>query len=238
MDAAVDLAIVMALSAERAGLQRALARSPAAVTVFQSGPGAVRAGEAARTAIRAGASAVLSWGIAGGLEPQLAPGTVVVPRYVALADGSRLAVEPRWQSALAARLRPRFALREGDLLSVDHVLESPRAKARAALDTGSVAADMESAAIARAAFEAGVPFAAVRVVADSLIDTLPPNVAEWIDPDGRQRITPVFGAMLRPASWPMLAVLAARYRVARRILAALAAQLAPAGFDSVPRMHT
>jgi adenosylhomocysteine nucleosidase len=226
------VAIVIALSAERGGLHRVLAThsGPRAVRLLQSGPGPQRAAAAAREAIASGASAILSWGLACGLAPQLQAGTVVVPRTVALPGGGSLPAEPAWQRALAAALEPSFHVRDGDLLSVDDVLDSPQAKARAAAATGGIAADMESAAIARVAADAGLPFAALRVVADSLTDSLPPDVGSWIDAAGRQRVAPVVGALLKPAYWPMLAVLARRYRVARRTLAAAAALLAPADF--------
>lgn len=228
--------ILVALSAERAGLDHALSsRRRAAAVLRQSGPGAARAGAAARAAIASGATALLSWGIAGGLEPQMQAGTVVVPKRVALPGGERFAVDAEWQYALASTLRPAFAVRDGDLLSVDEVLHSPQDKARAAAATGSVAADMESAAIAQAAAEAGLPFAALRVVADSLVDSLPPDVGSWIDSTGRQRVAPVLGAILKPAYWPMLAVLARRYRIARATLASVASLLAPVDFLCPPQ---
>jgi nucleoside phosphorylase len=222
--------IVIAMSAERAGLDRALSYRHDAAVVLQSGPGGLRAGATARAAIAAGATSLLSWGIAGGLEPQMRAGTVVVPKRVAMPGGERFAVDASWQEALADALRPGFAVRDGDLLSVDEVLHSPSDKARAAAATGSVAADMESAAVAQAAASAGLPFAALRVVADSLVDSLPPDVGSWIDSAGRQRMSPVLRAALRPAYWPMLAALAGRYRVARGTLAAAAGVLAPVGF--------
>lgn len=227
--------IVIAMSAERAGLDHALSSRHGSAVVLQSGPGAERAGAAARAAIASGTTALLSWGIAGGLEPQMQAGTVVVPKRVALPGGERFAVDADWQKALAAALRPGFAVRDGDLLSVDEVLHSPSDKARAAAATGSVAADMESAAVAQAAAGAGLPFAALRVIADSLVDCLPPNVSSWIDSKGRQRMAPVLRAAIRPAYWPMLAALAGRYRVARATLASAAGLLAAADFHCPPQ---
>lgn len=230
------VAIIVALSAERATLNRAMSMHDSRETaVLQSGPGGARAGAAARAAIASGATALLSWGIAGGLEPQLQAGTVLVPKRVVVPGGERFVVDPLWRDALATALGAAFAVHDGDLLSVDDVLYSPSAKASAAERTGSVAVDMESAAIAQAAAAADVPFAAVRVVADSLRDPLPPNVDLWVDSAGRQRVAPVLGAALRPAHWPVLAALARRYRIARRTLAAVADSLVPADFFCPPQ---
>ena len=88
--------------------------------------------------------------------------------------------------------------------------------------------------VAAVAADAGVPFVAVRVVADACADSLPDDVGNWIDAAGRRRLWPLFGALVAPTLWPMLLVLGARYRVARRTLAAAAERLAPSGFGLAP----
>jgi hypothetical protein len=113
---------------------------------------------------------------------------------------------------------------------VDTPLETPAAKAAAGAASGAVAADMESAAIAAAAAGAGVPFAAVRVIVDTLGDSLPPGAERWVDARGERRLAPVVGAAFRPLEWPSLWLLASRYRTARRSLERLAEHLLPQRF--------
>ena len=55
-------------------------------------------GAAAARAIDAGAGVLVSWGLAGGLDATLAPGTVVVPRRVLQQGAEPLAVDAVWHS--------------------------------------------------------------------------------------------------------------------------------------------
>lgn len=215
------IAVIHALRVERAGLEGAGVEA----RVYQSGPGPERAASAARAAIEGGASALVSWGLAGGLEPELAPGAVVVPKRVVTGEGVSLATDAVWRAALAAALEPDFAVHDGALLSIDHVLTTPREKARAALETGTVAVDLESAAIAAEARAAGLPFAAIRVVTDGVADALPARIDTWVAASGSQRIGPVMLSALKPASWSTLIMLAQRYRIAHGVLEAIAEQL-------------
>jgi adenosylhomocysteine nucleosidase len=218
------IGFVAALDIECTSLRRHL---PAAATwlVAQSGPGAARAGEAARRTAGAGAGLLVSWGLAGGLGATVAPGTVVLPRRVLAHGAEPLSVDAAWHARLAA-LSADFALDCGDLLTVPAALESPAAKRAAAAATGAVAVDMESAAIGSAAAGAHLPFVALRVVIDGCDDALPADAERWIDDGGNRRLTPAVRASLDPRQWRALLTLARRYRVASRVLDRLARALA------------
>src|SRR5690606_23414362 len=160
---------------------------------------------------------------AGGLDPALAPGAVVVPNAV-LADGACFPCAAGWAAAVrAAALDAGLAVADsGTLLGVAAPLATPTAKAHAYAEAGAVAADMESGAIAAAAAIAGVPFIAVRVVVDAGGDALPAQAERWIDACGNLRLLAALGAALAPADWPRLVVLARRYRKANAVLDTLA----------------
>jgi adenosylhomocysteine nucleosidase len=226
------VAVVAALSVESRCLARRLrGRKPGGLTLHQCGPGAARAARVAAAAVERGAAALVSWGLAGGLDPAAAPGTIVLPRHVLTSRrGPSYHVDARWQARLVAALQPSFPVQQGSLLTSDEVLRGPEDKARAALETGAVAVDMESAGVAEAAAAAGVPFVALRVVADGPGDGLPAGVERWIDERGNRRLAPAVDAALRPAEWPLLLTLAQRYRAALRRLEAVAERLAPSGF--------
>jgi nucleoside phosphorylase len=177
-----------------------------------------------------GATALVSWGIAGGLEPELTPGTVVIPTRIACGD-KYLPTDAVWSARLAERLQVELKVHRGDLLAAEHVLDTPRTKARAALESGCVAVDMESGAVVAVAVEAGLPVAVVRVIADGVTDTLPPNIADWVTADGRRRIGPVLNAIVTPSRWRDIARLARRHRVADRALVKLARRLVPTFFE-------
>jgi adenosylhomocysteine nucleosidase len=221
---ALKIAFVAALAIECASLRRASPRAPAWLVV-QSGPGSARAAAAAARAIEAGAQLLVSWGLAGGLEPSLTPGTLVLPRRVVAPQGESFAADSAWHERLLA-LRDEVAIHRGDLLTSPIALESPQAKRAAAAATGAVAVDMESAAIAAAATRAGIPFVALRVVVDGVDDSLPPHAEQWIDERGRSRFAPALRAAASPRQWRALLTLAKRYRVASATLETLARALA------------
>jgi adenosylhomocysteine nucleosidase len=231
-DGGFTIGFVAALGIECTSLRRHL---PAAAIwlVAQSGPGAARAGEAARRAAESGAGLLVSWGLAGGLGAAIAPGTVVLPRRVVAQDAEPLPVDAGWHARLAALQD--VTLDCGDLLTVPAALESPAAKHAAAAASGAVAVDMESAAIGSAAARAHVPFVAVRVVIDGCDDALPAGAERWIDESGNRRMTPAMRASLDPRQWRALLTLTKRYRVASRVLDRLARALAAPSLLGAPR---
>ncbi|HET8588218.1 MAG TPA: 4-hydroxy-3-methylbut-2-enyl diphosphate reductase [Nakamurella sp.] len=127
--------------------------------VLRTGSGPTRAARAADGAAVRSADAVLVAGIAGGLDPSLRPGDVVVADRVIGPDGA----ETTCGSArmLAARLRADgLPARVGAVVSSDRLVSGPR---RAELArSGAVAVDMESAALVAT----DRPTAVVRVIAD------------------------------------------------------------------------
>src|SRR5512136_3030110 len=143
------------------------------VLVHLSGVGRKRAARAAQSLLNRGATALLSWGTAGGLVPGLAPGSLVLPKAVMGSDLSLFQVDPSWHERLRIRLEGRIDLRSETLIESPTVLMTPEEQRALAYRTGAVAVDMESAAVAFTADQAGLPFVALRVVSDSLDQTLP-----------------------------------------------------------------
>lgn len=225
------IAVVAALAMERTCLDSLVGSgSGSLVDLHQSGIGRDNARRTARAALDGGAAGMISWGFAGGLEWGLAAGTVLLPGRLLGGEGREISVDAPWQARLVAALEARFQLHTGDLLEVDRVLATPAQKARSRESSGAVAVDMESATLAETAGERGVPFVAVRVVADGPADALPPRVERWIDVAGNHRLSPALDAALRPAQWRALITMGHRYRKARRTLIALARQLVPLHF--------
>jgi 4-hydroxy-3-methylbut-2-en-1-yl diphosphate reductase len=106
--------------------------------------------------------AVIVAGVAGGLDPSLRAGDVLVATEVRDEHGRTLL---RGSAPLAAELR-RMGLRvhTGPMVSCDHVVGGATDRAKLAA-TGALAVDMESARIVRAT--TGVPTAVVRVIVDT-----------------------------------------------------------------------
>jgi adenosylhomocysteine nucleosidase len=121
-----------------------------------------------------GAVLVVSAGVCGALAPELAAGALVVPEVVLGADGRR-----RPTAAVGG------ARRHGTLLTVDRVLEDAAGKARRWLETGALAADMESASILDWAADRGLPALVVRGVSDPAARGVPADLARVVHDDGR-----------------------------------------------------
>ena len=140
------------------------------------GPGAANARRAAQALIAEGCDALVSFGVAGGLDPKLRPGDIVRDRI---------------HDATAP-------------------VASPAEKARLFRDTGAVAVDMESEAIAKVARAAKARFAAVRAIVDPAERGLPRAIrADGVD---------WLALAARPDDWLKLIALARDWRRAKRAL--------------------
>jgi nucleoside phosphorylase len=125
----------------------------------------------------------LSTGCAGALAPDLVSGDIAIATAViGNASGGEYETDPvhRERARVAAQ---RAALRTvvGPVLCSSRVLASVAAKQAAAASTGSVAVEMEGAAIGALAQRAGVPFASVRAILDAATTELP-ETGEFLDP--------------------------------------------------------
>jgi adenosylhomocysteine nucleosidase len=121
-------------------------------------------------ALRQGCRGILSFGVAGGLAPQLKPGTCVVARNI-ISDNGRYASHHDWTRSLLETIQGAV---HGDIAGSDEVVACTRGKRTLHEKTGAVAVDMESHVAARFAAEHGVPFAALRVITDPSNRVLPP----------------------------------------------------------------
>jgi adenosylhomocysteine nucleosidase len=191
-----------------------------------SGVGGDNAARAARELVAAGAGALLSWGVAGGLDPALSCGAVLLPAEVlrpASADKllppQRYATCRMWRERVAAALQP-HAPAAGALLTSALPVAAADLKVRLFRATGAVAVDMESAAVAQVAAEHELPFITLRVVLDTASVSLPGSVMRTLEPGnaGRAGLWRAVALLGAPADWGALLRLAAAYRLARRAL--------------------
>ncbi len=172
------------------------------VKVFACGGDVESRAQAIRRAVAAGAPAIASFGIAGGLGSHLKPGDWVVAGGV-ISGGRRIATDVEWSTRLAGRV---IGAELADIASVRDPVLHPLHKRRLQAETGAAVVDMESFQAALLAAELGVPFAAVRVVADPFDRELPPAAKLGLQPDGTVAIDAVIRSLLRhPLQAPALA---------------------------------
>jgi len=212
--------VVCALASEARHL-----RPSDALRVALSGMGGTAATQSARSLVEAGAQALVSWGMAGGLDPAFAPGTIFLPSEVASPDGAAvIATDQRWRERLGARLTPgNRPVLQGRLLTSAKAVGTQADKAALLRQTGAAAVDMESLAIAEVARSRQLPFLAIRIIVDGAADTLPRAVTAAADSEGHLQVWRLLGALARtPGELPALIRLGGRYRLANRSLAAVA----------------
>jgi adenosylhomocysteine nucleosidase len=186
------------------------------------GMGGALAAIAARSLVEAGAAALMSFGLAGGLDPSLSAGAVVLPSEVISRDGARWSTSARWREQLSAAVAKGRPVAAGTLLSSPQPIGTVADKAAAFRDTGAVAVDMESLGIAEVAAAYGLPFIALRVIVDTAADVLPRAVVT-ASRGGQVSIGRLIaGLVAAPMDLIPLIRLAQRYRAATRSLAAAA----------------
>jgi adenosylhomocysteine nucleosidase len=189
-----------------------------------SGMGGAAAAAGARVLIAAGATALASFGLAGGLDVSLRAGAICLPCEIVGLDGKALATSAYWRARVESALLAQYPVASGRLLSTDRVIASVDEKAALHRATAAIAVDMESLAIAQVASTHGLPFIAIRVIVDSAADNLPRAVAAAADQSGQLNIWRLLGALARaPADLAPLLRLGSRYRAASRSLSAVAA---------------
>lgn len=127
---------------------------------------------------------VISFGVAGGLDPALKSGDVVVATEV-MASGRRWETTDALSAELiaGAGIGHQTAVR-GGLAGVEKVIGTQIGKAALRSETGAAAVDMESHIAAEYAAKAGLPFAALRVISDPASRALPELASKAIKPNG------------------------------------------------------
>ena len=169
-------------------------------------------------AIGKGATVLLSFGVAGGLDPELTAGSLVIGTLVR-------AAHEEWpcDAALQARLGGRLpAARLAPIAHAGEPVATVAAKRRLRAATAAACVDLESGIAARLAHEAGLPFVVLRAIADSAHSELPQAALVGLAEDGTTALEAVIGSCLvNPWQVPRLIGLAIETR--RALLALVGA---------------
>lgn len=143
--------------------------------------------------LRSGSAGVVSFGLAGGLDPELRPGSWIVADDVVLPD-SRYACDAAWSDRLALRLGAAY---RGGLAWSREPVRDPAAKADLFARTGAIAVDMESGLAAPLAARYRVPLVVARVIVDPAQRTLPSSALAALRSDGGIALGGLFGELAR-----------------------------------------
>jgi hopanoid-associated phosphorylase len=150
-------------------------------------------------------SAVVSFGISGGLDPALNCGDVVIATQIT-SDSDVWPMAAALAGALADRLSALgTSVSRAAVAGVNAPVMDAAGKATLRTKTGAAAVDMESHMVARFAAAAGLPACAVRVISDPAERSLPPLATRALKPDGRVDFPAVFANIAaNPGQIPLL----------------------------------
>jgi len=140
---------------------------------------------------------VISFGVAGGLDPSLKPGDVVVATEVLAGDTRWLAGLALNEELVASVAMGRRRVVRGSLAGAEQVVSARALKAALHLETGAAAVDMESHIAAAYAAEAGLPFAALRVISDPATRALPALAMAALKPNGEIDLRKILSGVAR-----------------------------------------
>jgi hopanoid-associated phosphorylase len=143
-------------------------------------------------AIAEGARGIVSFGIAGGLEPSLKSGDCVVA-WAVQDGGARFIPDVAWAQRIVARLPHAI---HAPVAGVDGIAATPAAKSALFESTRAYAVDMESHIVARVAVAHRVPFAVLRTIADPAHSALPPLASAAVTAAGRLNLLGVLASLL------------------------------------------
>ena len=222
----MTLGVVTGLAREAAWLA---AGARGSIRIACAGADPSRAARLSRELLADGCRALVSFGVAGGLNPSLAAGDLVLADAVTTPDGRRHPTDAAWRRRLAERCRTALRLHEMPLAGTDVPVLASADKDALRRRSGAWAVDMESHAVARAAVEAGVPFLVVRAIADPASRAVPAWLADIVDERGRTRRAVLAATIIRrPGQIAALIRLGRDFAAAGRTLRRVAIDAGPA----------
>ena len=188
------------------------------------GVGPERAGASLKALLersRSQVDGVLVVGVAGGVEPSLETGDLLLADRYALqngaAQGAGQAIRPdtqMLQTAQQAALDLSVPVFDGGSLTVDHLVAEPEERQELLTEYQIHSVNMEDYRAAEAAQKAGVPFLSVRVVLDTASQRLPgylPGLA-------KSRYKVVTNVLLQPWRIPTMLRLKRQLQLCQAVL--------------------
>ena len=182
-----------------------------------------RARECAQELVAGGCSGLVSFGIAGGLDPRLKTGALVLANEIIAPDGRRFETDEDARNRLRQSLGRDFPVSQAPMMGSDTVIMSPRRKVNFHVENGAAAVDMESHAVGEVAAEAGLPFLVIRAVSDHAYSRIPKAIIGGLGPDGGRRpLRVVLNLIGRPFDLPGLIRLQRGSTTAHKVLRSVA----------------
>jgi adenosylhomocysteine nucleosidase len=208
------------------------------VAVVETGPGAKLAERGTLALIDAHRPTwVISAGFSGGLAPEIQRNDVIIATGIRSSSGRELKFDLRYQA------EPENGIHVGRLLNSDRIVRTVEEKKQLAAETGCLAVDMESFAVADACRQTGTRFLAVRSISDDLLQDLPPEAIAIFASGGVRRWGAVASSLWRrPSSasdlWQLRDQAVGAAESLAKFLTSIIEWLVPDGGGSTPAAST
>lgn len=196
------------------------------IVLAYSGAGAGNAKTASELLLAQGATQLISWGCAAALDEYLKPGDLVLADRLTDAEGARIDSDPDWHSHTTNLLSPQLKVHIGTLTGSNRIVATGKDKQQLHRQTGAIALDMESIAIAKVAGQHNLPFLAIRTIADPANMDLPKAISHALNDQGDIVLAKLLLFIaLHPAEIPGLIKLGLHFNAAKNTLKLIAKQL-------------
>lgn len=196
------------------------------IVLAYSGAGADNARAASELLIAKGATQLISWGCAAALSESLMPGDLVLADTLIDAEANQIRIHNDWFELAKNLLSTRLKIHTGSLAESLGIVAAAADKKHLHTQTGAIAVDMESIAVAKVARQNNVPFIAIRTIADPAGMDLPKAINHSLNDQGDIVLAKLLLFLaLHPAELPGLIKLGLHFNAAKNTLKSVAKQL-------------
>ncbi|WP_432740404.1 phosphorylase [Methylobacter sp. G7] len=197
-----------------------------AIVLAYSGAGANNAQAASELLIAQGATCLISWGCAAALSETLKPGDLVLADNLIDADNAQFSIHSDWHSNTRNLLSSTLKVHTGSLVESNTIVATTQDKKHLYAQTGAIALDMETVAIAKVARQNSLPFLAIRAIADPVSMDLPKAINHSLNNGGDIVLSKLLLYIARhPTELPGLIRLGLHFNAAKITLKLIASQL-------------
>ncbi len=200
-----------------------------------SGVGYQSSLHATKKLIELNVDGLISWGIAGGICKSIHSGDLILAKAVTNQEKS-YKTSNKWCRKIENYFHNSLCkILSGDIVSTKKICATSIEKTKLFKETGALAIDMESFAMAEIAETNNLDFIIIRAIADDANLNLPEAVIENIDNFGRLKIVKfIISCLLRPTQINKIILLAKNYRKALKSLKNISIELKKENFLYFP----
>jgi adenosylhomocysteine nucleosidase len=196
------------------------------IVLGYSGAGADNARAASEQLLTQGASRLISWGCAAALSESLKPGDLILANTLIDAEGAEFGIHDEWLGFATSLISTQLKVHTGSLAESKTIVATAKDKRHLHAQTGAIALDMESAAVAAVTRQNNLPFLAIRTVADPVHMDLPKAINHSLNDEGDIVLAKLLAFIaLHPAELPGLIKLGLHFNAAKNTLRSVAKQL-------------